>query len=58
MEGYLTFQWRGLFFRWRGGTLFLSGEDAPWGGLGFDGGVFEIKSVDGGGAPHALPPLW
>ena len=56
MEGYLTFQWGGVFFRW-GGFIF-KWRGCPMGGIGFDGGVFEKKSLDGGAPPHALPPLW
>ena len=39
----------GLFFRW---------GDAPWEGIGFGGGGFEKKSLEGGAPPSMPPPLW
>ena len=55
MEGYFTFQWGGLFFRW--GVSFLSGEGAPWGGASVLMGGFRKKSLDGGGARPLCPPI-
>ena len=37
-----------------GGASFLSGG-LPHGGIGFDGGRFQKKSLDGGG-PYPMPP--
>ena len=38
-----------------GRASFLSGGDAPWGGMGFDGG-FQKTSLDGGGGGGRHPP--
>ena len=38
-----------------GRASFLSGGDAPWGGMGFDGG-FQKTSLDGGGRGGRHPP--
>ena len=57
MEGYFTFQWGPGCFP-DGGASFLSGGwVAPWGGIGFNGGVFE-KNYWMRAAPHAPHPLW
>ena len=57
MEGYFTFQWGGLFFKWRGGS-FLSGGWVPhWGALVLKEGGFRKKLLDGGHPPTMGNPV-
>ena len=58
MEGYFTFQWGGLFFKWRGGS-FLSGGWVPhWEALvlkegGFRKKLWEIRPTMGNPVEYA-----
>ena len=46
-----------LLFRWRKDFFFKWGEGAPWGGIGFDGGISK-KIVGWGGTCPPCPPYY